>query len=156
MDKNSDIKVTSKPMNILLAEDNEADVKITLRAFSGSKFKNNIYVVKNGQEVLDFIYNCGKYQDRYRFPAPHLVILDINMPGVDGFGVLEKLKKDPKYNFIPIIMLTSSKDENDVLRSYKSGANSFIQKPLDYKEFAKIVDGFSFYWCHINRLPSGA
>src|SRR3990167_6875443 len=98
-----------KPIDILFAEDNEADIKITLRAFSKGKIKNNVFVVRDGQEALDFVYHRGAYQDQKKYPRPDLILLDINIPKIDGFGVLEKLKSDEKTNFIPVIVLTSSK-----------------------------------------------
>lgn len=145
----------AKTTDILLAEDNEADVKITLRAFKKAKLQNNIYVVNNGQDALDFIYHQGEYKDKQRFPRPDLILLDINMPKMDGFQVLEKLKVDEQYNFIPVVMLTSSKSEEDIVKSYSHGAASYISKPVDYERFVEIVDGFNFYWQIINQLPNG-
>ena len=141
-------------MNILLVDDSETDVKITLRAFSKAKAKMNIYVAGDGQEALDFIYHKGKYQEEKKFPRPDLILLDIKMPRLDGFEVLKKVKGDPQYNFIPVIILTSSKNEEDVIKSYKNGAASFIPKPINYEDFVKVVDGFNFYWCSINKLPN--
>ena len=141
-------------MNILLVDDNETDVKITLRAFSKAKAKMNIYIAGDGQEALDFIYHKGKYQEKKNFPRPDLILLDIKMPKLDGFEVLKNLKGDPQYNFIPIIILTSSKNEEDVIKSYKNGAASFIPKPINYEDFVKVVDGFNFYWFSINKLPN--
>ena len=144
----------ARPMNILLVEDNEADIKITLRAFAKSTLKSNIYVAKDGQEALDFLCHNGKYEDKERFPRPDLILLDIKMPKVDGFQVLESLKNDLEYSSIPVIMLTSSRNEEDIARSYKYGAASFIPKPVSYEEFVKVVDGFNVYWYSINKLPS--
>jgi len=153
-DELNERQICNKPIDILLVEDNEADVKITLRAFAKVRLKNNIYVVHDGEEALDFIYHEGKYQDKNKFPKPNLILLDIKLPKLDGFQVLEKLKNDLQYNFIPVIMLTSSKDEEDVARSYRSGAASFIPKPVSYEDFVKVVDGFSVYWYTINKLPN--
>jgi len=143
-----------RPMNILLVEDNAADVKIAMRAFSRSSFKNKVYVVNDGLEALDFIYRRGKYRDKEKWPMPDLILLDINMPKMDGFRFLETVKQDIQYNFIPVIMLTSSKNEEDIAKSYKSGASSYIPKPVNYEEFVKVVDGFNYYWSVINRLPN--
>ncbi len=140
-------------MNILLVEDNQADVKIALRAFAGSKLKNEIYVVNDGEEALAFIFHEGKYQDKSKYPTPDLILLDIKMPKMDGFQVLEALKQNLEYNFIPVIMFTSSKNEEDIVKSYKAGAASYIPKPVDYEEFVKIVDEFNRYWRVINKLP---
>lgn len=147
-------QINNSPINILLAEDNEADVKIALRAFSKASIKNNIYVVNDGQETLDFLYHRGKYEDKNKFSRPDLIILDIKMPKIDGFGVLAEVKKDLQYNFIPVIMLTSSKAEEDVMKSYRYGAASFIQKPVNYDDFVKVVEGINSYWNIINKLPN--
>lgn len=146
-------KNCGRPMNILLVEDNKADVKIALRAFNESKLKNKVYVVKDGQEALDYIFGEGQYRDRKKFPLPDLILLDINMPRVDGFQVLDRLKNDLQYNFIPVVMLTSSKNEEDIAKSYKIGASSYIPKPVSYEEFLKVVDGFNYYWHTANKLP---
>lgn len=140
-------------IDILLVEDDEADVGITLRAFEKGKLKNNIYVVRDGQEALDFFSHQGKYQDKEKYPRPDLVLLDIRMPKMDGFEVLKRLKADAHTNFIPVVMLTSSKNEEDVVKSYADGAASYIPKPVSYDDFAKAVDAFNFYWCLINKLP---
>ncbi|MFH0731518.1 MAG: response regulator [Candidatus Omnitrophota bacterium] len=150
LEKNKD----NKPMNILLAEDNEADAKITLRAFDRAKLKSNIFVVTDGEQALDFVYHRGKYQDKEKYPKPDLILLDIKMPKVDGFGVLREIKSDLQYNYIPIIILTSSKEEEDVVRSYKYGAASFIPKSMDYDDFVKVVEGFNYYWQILNKLPN--
>lgn len=142
-----------KPIDILLVEDSEADVKITLRAFKKARLQNNIYVVSDGQEALEFIYHQGQYQDKDKSPRPGLILLDINMPRVSGFEFLEKIKKDDEFKQIPIIMLTSSISDQDVLMSYGSGASSYIQKPVNYEEFVKVVEGFNFYWHIVNKLP---
>ncbi|MBN1872510.1 MAG: response regulator [Candidatus Omnitrophica bacterium] len=144
----------ARPVNILLVEDNEADVKITLRAFAKSKIKSNMFVVNNGQDALDFIHHSGAYQDEGKYPRPDLVLLDIKMPKMDGFQFLEILKKDLEYSSIPVVMLTSSKTEEDIAKSFKYGAASFIQKPVSFEEFVKVVEKFNYYWYIINKLPS--
>ena len=145
--------VNDHPIDILLVEDNEADIKITLRAFQKAKIKNHVHFVNDGQEALDFIRHEGKYQDREKFPRPDLILLDINMPKLSGFEVLSRLKTDSRFNFIPVVMLTSSKNDEDVLKSYKNGAVSFIPKPVSFKDFVKLVEGFNFYWHIVNKLP---
>jgi CheY-like chemotaxis protein len=143
-----------RSMDILLVEDNEADVKITLRAFDKAKLRHKVYVARDGQEALDFVRNQGDFQDKDKFPTPDLILLDIKMPKVDGFGVLKDLKSDLNYGHIPIIMLTSSKDEEDIMRSYKSGASSFIPKPVKYEDFVKVVDIINSYWNTVSKLPN--
>ena len=140
-------------MNILLVEDNEDDVFITKKAFKEITVKNNLYVVRDGEEALDFVFHRGDYEDKQKYPTPDLILLDINMPKMDGFQVLETLKKDLEYMMIPVIMLTSSKNEDDITRSYRNHAASYIHKPIDYDEFVKVVNGFCLYWHNINEFP---
>lgn len=141
-------------LNILLVEDNESDIKITLRAFAKGALKTNIFVARDGVEAIEFLRNEGRYRDKERYPRPGAILLDIKMPKKDGFQVLKEVKSDPQLDFIPVIMLTSSRDEEDIVRSYRSGAASYIQKPIDYDNFIKVVDGFNYYWHIINKLPS--
>ncbi|MBI3358291.1 MAG: response regulator [Nitrospirae bacterium] len=150
-EKESSISI--RPIDILLVEDSEADIVVTVRVFSKAKIKNRLFVVRDGEEALDYIYHQNQYADRNVFPTPHLILLDIRMPKLDGFGVLKRLKEDDQRKLIPVIMLTSSQNNEDVARSYGSGAVSFIQKPIHYEEFVTLVDGFNFYWNIINKLP---
>lgn len=142
------------PLNILLVEDNEADVKIALRAFQNAKIKNTVFVAHDGQDCLDFVRHEGAYQDKDKFPRPDMILLDINMPKVDGFGVLKVLKNDSQYAPIPIIIFSASKTQIDVVESYANGANSFIQKPVAYEDFVRLVDCFNAYWHDWNKLPA--
>lgn len=143
----------SHPIDILLVEDNEADVKITLRAFEKAKLSNNIFTVANGEEALDFVYQRGKYEGA-NHPRPDIILLDIMMPKMDGFEVLKRLKGDAALSYIPVAMLTSSRAEEDVLKSFKYGAVSYIPKPVDYRDFVEVVNSFNFYWQIVNKLPS--
>jgi CheY-like chemotaxis protein len=145
--------VIHKPLDILLVEDNEADIKLTLIAFERGKIKNNIRVVRDGEEALNYLYNEGKYQDKKEYPRPDLILLDINLPKFDGFAVLQKIKQDSLLRKIPVIFLTSSSYDSDVLNSYNYGATGYIQKPVDFEEFFEIVNGFNIYWHLINKLP---
>jgi CheY-like chemotaxis protein len=140
-------------LTILLVEDNEADVKITARAFGQAKLGTTLFTVSDGQECLDFIRHEGRFQSPAQFPRPDLILLDINMPKVDGFGVVKTLKSDERFKSIPIVMLSASKNEADVQQSYSLGANSFIQKPVDYEKFTQVIEGFNYYWQELNRLP---
>lgn len=141
------------PINILLVDDTEADVKITLRAFEKARLRNNIFVVQDGDEALDFLNHRGEFSDHQQYPRPGIILLDINMPKIDGFEVLKAIKTDDNLKTIPVVMLTSSKDHQDVLKSYNYGASSYIPKPVDYGEFLRVVESFNFYWSIINRLP---
>jgi len=145
--------INNQPIYILLVEDNEADIIITLRAFEKAKMKNRFMTVRNGEEALDYMYHRNKYADQDTFPYPDLILLDINMPRLDGFGVLKQLKEDSQLKIIPVIMLTSSKNKEEVARSYRYGAASFIQKPVHYEEFMEVVTGFNSYWHTITTLP---
>ena len=138
-------KTNNRSINILLVEDSQADIKIALRAFKEVIPESKIYVVGDGEEALDFIYHKGTYQDREKMPVLDLILLDINMPKMDGFQVLENIKNDPKHKAIPVIVLTSSRDEEDRVKSYKNGASNFVSKPISYKDFLKVVEGFYSY-----------
>ncbi|MCD4781526.1 MAG: response regulator [Candidatus Omnitrophica bacterium] len=153
--KDEDMKRDSSvaAINILLIDDNEADIKISLRAFEKARLKNNVFVVTDGMEALDFLYNRGAFKDKRRSPRPGIILLDINMPKMDGFEVLNRIKADNDLKTIPVVMLTSSKNDEDVLRSYGYGASSYIPKPVIYDEFVKVVDTFNFYWHIVNKLP---
>ena len=118
------------------------------------KFENKLFIVNDGQEALDFLFHRGRYEDKCEYPRPDIVLLDINMPKMDGIEVLKSIKDDLELNFIPVIMLTSSKEEEDIVGSYRAGASSFMQKPVGYEEFVKFVDGFNTYWHTINKLPN--
>jgi len=140
-------------MNILLVEDIETDAKIALRAFDKGSFKNDIFTVRDGQEAMDFICHQGRYTDQEKYPRPDIILLDINLPKLTGFDVLKQLKEDPRYNFIPVVMLTSSKDETAIKRSYSCGASGYIQKPVNFEDYVKMVEGFNYYWQVVNQLP---
>ena len=142
-----------KPIDILLVEDNEDHAELTLRALQNNNLTNDTYVVKDGQEALDFVYHQGKYEDTKKYPRPGLILLDINLPKVTGLEVLETLKKNPDFKSIPIIMLTTSSRDEEIARSYAGGANSYITKPVDFGEFAKKIKDLKLYWTIVNSLP---
>lgn len=145
--------MNQEPIDILLVEDNEADIKITLRAFDKARLKNNICVVRDGQEALDYMYRRNHFADSSTWSYPDMILLDIQLPKLTGFDVLQVLKKDDQLKMIPVVVLTSSENDKDIIRSYSYGAVSFIQKPVDYQEFEKAVDSFNFYWHIVNKLP---
>jgi len=142
-----------KPVEILLVEDNEDHIELTLRALKNNNLTNSIYVVRDGQEALDFVYYLGKYKDTEKYPRPGLILLDIHLPKVNGFEVLETLKKDPDVKSIPIIMLTTSSRDEEIAKSYAGGANSYVTKPVDFGEFIKKIKDMKFYWTIVNSLP---
>ena len=145
--------VKGKPVDILLVEDNEDHIELTLRALKNNNLINDIHVVKDGQEALDFAYHRGKYQDTERYPRPGLILLDIHLPKVDGLEVLETLKKDPDLKSIPVIMLTTSSRDEEIVKSYAGGANSYVTKPVDFGEFVKKIKEMKLYWTIVNTLP---
>ncbi len=136
---------------ILLVEDDENDILITKRAFERYNFKNELYVVRDGEEALDYIYRRGDYQDE-PVPTPGLILLDINMPRMNGIEVLRHLKNDPEKKRIPVVMLTTSRREQDKIESYNLGVNSYIVKPVDFNKFIDAVTTINLYWS-LNQLP---
>ena len=141
-------------VNILLVEDNPDDVKITERALKKGKVLNNLYVARDGQEALDFIYNKGEYTDPQKAPKPGLILLDINLPKVNGIDVLKKVKSDEKLRRIPVIMLTVSKRDEDIIRSYDLGVNSYIIKPVEFDKFVETIKNIELYWLLTNISPT--
>lgn len=142
--------MSEEKIQILLAEDNDDDILMTQNAFQTAKFMNQLNVVKDGEEALAYLRRQGKYKDVER---PGLLLLDINMPKKDGWIVLKEIKADPELKSIPVAILTTSKQEEDVARSYASGACSFIPKPVGFQEFQKLVERFELYWVLVARLP---
>jgi CheY-like chemotaxis protein len=135
-----------KLKNILLVEDNEDDVEITRMALSEAKLNQTLHVCIDGEEALDFLYNRNKFSCKDNNPRPDLILLDINMPKVNGLEVLKIVKQDDKLKHIPVIMLTTSQKDEDIIASYDSHANSFIQKPVDYDRFVEVIKGINAYW----------
>jgi two-component system response regulator len=138
------------PPPILLVEDNDDDILITKRAFEKGHLTNPLVVVRDGDEALDFVYRRGAYAQA---PRPALVLLDLNMPRVDGFTVLRTIKGDPETRAIPVVILTTSKREEDVHRSYANHANTYIEKPVEFDAFVHVVQNLNLYWLLTARLP---
>ncbi|MDP3016400.1 MAG: response regulator [Deltaproteobacteria bacterium] len=142
-----------KEIEILLVEDNPVDIEITKRAFEKGKLKNNLHVVRDGEEALDFLYRKGQYADESKAPRPDLILLDINLPRIGGIDVLKTLKADPNLKRIPVTMLTVSDKDEDILRSFEMGVNSYITKPVDFNKFVEAIKAHHFYWTVITELP---
>ena len=140
-------------VDILLVEDNEDDVELTLHALRKENLANNIQVVSDGEEALDFLFCRGPFADRAVCHAPRLVLLDLKLPKVDGLEVLRQLKADPRTKTIPVVILTSSKEERDLIEGYKLGTNSYIQKPVDFDQFRDTVKRVGLYWLVVNQAP---
>jgi two-component system response regulator len=137
---------------ILLVEDNDDDVALTLRAFKRSHLMNPIVVARDGVEALDFLFARGAYEDRGTAP-PTLVILDLKLPKLDGLGVLKAMRADPRTALLPTVILTSSREEQDVIAGYSLGANSYVRKPVDFAEFIEAVKVLGIYWLALNQNP---
>lgn len=142
-----------KPITILLVEDNPDHVLIIQRGLAANHVLNEIRVVKDGQEALDYLFRKGSYADPAAAPRPGLILLDIKLPKVDGFEVLQRIKSTPSLKAIPVIMLTSSEQETDIARSYLEGANSYITKPIQFAEFVEKIKELKLYWILVNKLP---
>lgn len=141
---------------ILLVEDNRADVQLTVAALRGEKLCNHIDVVRDGEEALDYLFRRGTYTARPP-GEPTLVLLDLKLPKVDGLQVLRELKQETTTRTIPVVVLTSSREERDMVESYRLGVNSYIQKPVDFSQFRETVKQLGFYWLLVNQaLPAGA
>jgi len=138
---------------ILLVEDNPDDVELTLRALKQHNISNEIAVVRDGAEALDYLFATGPYAERDTSATPAVVILDLKLPKVDGLEVLQRLRADERTALIPVVILTSSKEERDMVNGYKFGANSYVQKPVDFTQFIEAARQLGLYWLVINEPP---
>lgn len=139
---------------ILLVEDNPDDVALTIRAFERNKIKNRVIVAEDGIEALDYLFRKGKYLDRNIDESPALILLDLKLPKLDGFEVLKAIRDNEFTKFLPVVILTSSKEEQDIIKGYKNGANSYIRKPVDFENFFEAVKTLGIYWLILNEPPN--
>ena len=146
----------SNPIEILLVEDNPADAELTLHALERNKLANKIHLVRDGQEALDFLFCRGQFSARHFEMAPRIVLLDLKLPKVNGMEVLQAVKTDPRTRAIPVIVLTSSKEERDLVNTYQLGVNSYIQKPVNFSQFQDVIQKLGMYWLLVNRKPPEA
>jgi len=142
-----------KEVEVLLVEDNPTDAELAIRALNKSNFANKLVWVKDGAAALDFIFAKGEYSGRSAHEGPKVILLDLRLPKVDGMEVLRRIKGDERTRSIPVVVLTSSKEDRDVAESYRRGVNSYISKPVEFDEFAKVVSELGLYWLLVNKPP---
>ena len=140
-------------VEILLVEDNPNDVELTLHALKRHNLANRIHVVRDGAEALEFLFCTGAYADRNIANGPKVILLDLKLPLVDGLEVLQGIKGDPRTRPIPVVVLTSSREERDIFESYRLGVNSYITKPVDFEQFTEAVRALGMYWVLLNQPP---
>jgi len=142
-----------EPLIILFVEDDPAHAEITMRNFKKNRISNRIIHLWDGQEALDYLFRQGKYTDPEQYPLPHLILLDLRLPKVDGIEVLEKINSNEKLRYIPTVILTTSEAEIDISKAYNYNVNSYLVKPLDFAQFSKLIETFGFYWVVWNKYP---
>ncbi len=142
-----------KPVEILLVEDSPHDVELTLHALQQHRADTSVHVARDGEEALDYLFCRGPHADR-PFAAPRLVLLDLKLPKIDGIEVLQAIRSDPRTSAIPVVVLTSSKEQRDIAATYRLHVNSYIQKPVDFDQFRDTVRQLGFYWLVVNETPA--
>jgi CheY-like chemotaxis protein len=147
------METAMKPIQILIADDDPEDIQLTSEALTEVGLGSNISFVHDGEELLDYLLHKGKFADEPEEPLPGLILLDLNMPRMDGYEALGEIRADHRLKHIPVIVLTTSRAEEDVLRTYKSGANSFITKPVTYNGLVKAMEAVKHFWFETARLP---
>ncbi|QHG18664.1 response regulator [Nostoc sp. ATCC 53789] len=140
-------------LSIVLVEDNATDAELTIRALRRGRIGNNIQLLEDGAEALDFFFCRGEYAHRSMTNQPKVILLDLKLPRISGLEVLRQLKSDPRTQMIPVVVLTSSAEDQDMIESYQLGVNSYIVKPVDFEQFNQAVQQLGFYWILFNRLP---
>ena len=139
--------------SILLVEDNPDDVALTLRALKQNNIRNEVVVARDGSEALDYLFGKGIYANRDMSVSPQVILLDLKLPKIDGMEVLKRIRLDAKTKLLPVVILTSSKEEQDLVNGYKTGANSYIRKPVDFEQFVEAVRHLGLYWLILNESP---
>jgi two-component system response regulator len=139
--------------DILLVEDNASDAELTIRALKKSNLISNLLHLQNGEQALNYLFAEGEYEDRNINEIPKVILLDLKMPKIDGLEVLRQIKSDMRTNFIPVVLLTSSQEEKDIMNGYKFGVNSYVVKPVDFQNFVKAISDIGIYWLLLNQHP---
>lgn len=145
--------MTTNRLEILLVEDNPDDVELTVHALRREKLANDITVARDGEEALDFVFCRGQHSDRSFQNPPRLILLDLKLPKIEGLDVLRAIKADPRTKAVPVVIMTSSREERDLVESYKLGVNAYVQKPVDFEQFRGIVKELGLFWLVINQAP---
>lgn len=145
--------MAEQSVEILLVEDNPNDIMLTLHAFKRSNLANLIHVARDGAEALDYLFGAGAYAGRSLEQGPRVILLDLKLPLIDGFEVLRRIKQDPRTSAIPVVVLTSSAEERDIVDSYALGVNSYIVKPVDFEQFTEAARTLGMYWLLLNQPP---
>lgn len=140
-------------ITILMADDDADDRLMTQEALNEAKLSNDLYFVEDGEELMDYLYHRGKYEDPHSSPRPGLILLDLNMPRKDGREALKEIKADQELKRVPVVVLTTSKAEEDIFRAYDLGVNSFISKPLTFEDLVNVMKSLAQYWFRIVKLP---
>jgi len=142
--------LSSRPIDILIVEDNEGDARLVKEALKGKMYFNSVHIVKDGLAAMDFLYKRGEYS---KINVPDLIFLDLNLPGIDGREILAEIKSSEKFKQIPVVIMTASQAEEDILRSYDLHANCYIKKPLDMDQFINVVESLEDFWLSVVKLP---
>ena len=150
------VAMSISPVDILLVEDNPDDLDLTLYALKRNNLANAVHIVRDGEEALDFVFCRGAFQNRSFDDPPKVVLLDLKLPKVDGLEVLRAMKNDRRTKAVPVVVMTSSKEQRDMVEGYQLGVNSYIQKPVDFDEFRNLIKQLGFYWLVVNQPPPAA
>lgn len=153
METTTEINLSTNGVQILLVEDSPRDAEVTIRALRKHNLSNHLVHVTDGQEALDWLFGTGKYEGRDTNHHPKVILLDLKLPKVDGIEVLRAIRADPRTHRLPVVIMTSSREQQDVIRSYDLGVNSYVVKPVDFESFSKAVAELGHYWVLVNQEP---
>lgn len=149
--KSGDIK--DEAVTVLLVEDNHSHAELVMRILEDHKISHKIYHVTNGEVALDYLFRRKDYASPEKSPRPHVILLDLRLPRIDGLEVLKEIRKSEKHKNIPVVILTTSREEQDIAGAYENSANSYLVKPIDFEKFTKLIDSFGYYWLGLNHYP---